>query len=517
MRLQLASHRRVLSPLAGSVAAAVLLTQSFAHAQANAPVQVPSSATAEPAAANAPEAVPAPAPQQPAEGATGTTAPGVSTADLYPPTVSSAQQPTPPATTATPAAAAASEEGDSGQADQAAQEAAEDLNNDGGKVNIYGFADFTYNQLLSDRRAFNAGTHPYSSFYVGNLNIYLNTDLGHNWRSLTEFRLTYLPDGVGNTTYDAMGNSTYTRTSTAYPDYSDFDRNVKVGGVIIERAWVEYAAHPLLTIRGGQWLTPYGIWNVEHGTTVIVGTTRPYIIGAEMFPNHQTGLEMYGSYAVDSTQVGYHLTLSNGRGPIDAYKDLDKNKAIGWRLWLQQDTDFGTFVLGTSGYKGRYTDRTQTTAVENSALVYDYPVTSEYRELSLAADLKWNWKGALVQGEAIMHDVAYENGGRPAAFAPDAGPQGWTPDNRAYGFYVLAGYRLPWLGIMPYYGGEYYHVGRTSFAPVAQAFWGGVNIRPTDRVVLKIQETHATFPQGLIGLKAPGALNLLIAQVAWSF
>lgn len=428
--------------------------------------------------------------------------------------VSAEQQ---PASSSTPEVSALTREVEASQTDQAADDAVEELSDDGGKVNIYGFADFTYTQLLSDRSAFNATTHPYGSFYVGNLNIYLNSDLGHKWRSLAEFRLTYLPDGVGKTTSDSAGNSVYDRTSTAYPDYTDFNRNTKVGGVIIERAWVEYAAHPLVTIRGGQWLTPYGIWNVEHGSTVIIGTTRPFVIGSELFPNHQTGLEFYGSYAIDSTQVGYHLTLSNGRGPIDAYKDLDKNKALGWRLWVQQDTDFGTFVLGTSGYRGRYTDRSQSTSVVDGTTVNSYPIKSEYNELSLAADLKWTWKGAVVQSEAIMRDVAYGDV-RTASAATEA-PLGWVPDNRTYGFYAIAGYRLPWFGIMPYYGGEYYYLNKTSstLVPAATALWGGVNIRPTDRVVLKIQETHAVFPLGMMGRKTPPALNVIIFQVAWSF
>jgi hypothetical protein len=264
-------------------------------------------------------------------------------------------------------------------------------------------------------------------------------------------------------------------------------------------------------------LTPYGIWNVEHGTTVIIGTTRPFIIGSEMFPNHQTGLEFYGSYAVDSTQVGYHFTVSNGRGPVDTYKDLDKNKAVGWRLWVQQDTDIGTFVLGTSGYKGRYTDRYQTTTFANSSFGFGYPINSEYKELSLAADLKWNWGGAVFQGEAILHDVVYENGTRPTAFAFDGGPQGWTADNRQYGVYLIAGYRLPWFGIMPYFGGEYYHLGKSSFNPDAAALWGGFNIRPTDRVVLKLQGVHAYFPTDWIGVKTAPSMNQLITQVAWSF
>jgi len=519
MKSQAALHGNR-SSLVLRTALAVLLTQSWALAQAGAPVPVaqqpaptPSPPEATPAPAQRPTTGSAPAPDAvvPANGATPAAPVDAAPEGMAPATA--------PDLAVAPEESSVPTVSDESRAEQDAQDVAEDLSDEGGKVNIYGFTDFTYSQLLSSRESFNGSQFPYPSFYVGNFNVYLATDLGHKWRSLSEVRFTYLPDGVQNVSYDAYFQPTYSRTSTAYPDYTDYGRNVKVGGVIIERAWLEYAAHPLLTIRGGHFLTPYGIWNVEHGSTVIIGTTRPFIIGSEMFPNHQTGLEMYGTYAVDMTQVGYHVTVSNGRGPVDQYKDWDKNKALGWRLWVQEDTSFGTFVLGTSGYKGRYTDRYQTTNVDiaTGAWTHGYPLNSEYKELSLAVDLKWTWKGAVFQGEAIMHDVAYENSTRPAALAFDAGPQGWNADTRQYGVYAIAGYRLPWFGIMPYFGGEYYHLGKVSFNPDAAALWGGLNIRPTDRVVLKIQGTHAFFPADWIGVKKAPPMDQLITQVAWSF
>lgn len=497
--------------------AAVLLGSSIAAAQANPP----------PAAAPAPEGAPAPAaaPEQPGEPAPGdsgssvtTSGPAASIDTVAPSAAGSGQAAAPapgaPASPAPTGDAAANAADTTAQADDAAQVAAEELGDEAGKVNVYGFMDFTYSNVLSSRSQMNVPPAWYPSFYVGNFNLYLGSDLGKNFRTLGEVRFTYLPDG--NTTMDASGNSV--RTLTGANDYADYNREAKVGGVIIERAYLEYAAHPLLTIRGGQFLTPYGIWNVEHGTTVIVGTTRPYVVGVNLFPARQTGLEFYGSQGFSSTQVGYHLTLSNGRGPVDSYRDLDKNKAIGWRLWIQQDTDFGTFTLGTSGYKGRYTDRLQTVSFPNMTWTYDYPVQSEYRELALAADLKWTWKGALVQGEAIMRDMAYEGGGRPANVAMPGAAPSWTPDNRTAGLYALTGYRLPWLGIMPYIGCEYYYQSRITWMPDSTAIWGGLNVRPTDRVVLKLQFTHAWFPTTwLDGWKTPTPLNQIIAQAAWSF
>lgn len=513
------------APFAATVA--LLLGTSLASAQT-----APAAPAAGPAAPAAPGAAPA---SEPSPTAT-PTEPGAATAAGA---VDATELAAAPAATADPNAvpAQASAGVDAGAtttsatdtsdealaSDESAAQITEELSGGTGKLNVYGFTDFTYNHVFSNRSGWNVPPAWYPSFYVGNLNLYLGSDLGKGWRTLSEVRFTYLPDGTQATTFNPDGSTTTTRNNAVYEDYADYNHKVRVGGVIIERAYLEYQAHPLLTIRGGQFLTPYGIWNVEHGTTVIVGTTRPYVIGADLFPVRQTGLEFYGSYGFSSTQVGYHLTLSNGRGGVDTYRDLDKNKALGWRLWVQQDTDVGTFTLGTSGYKGRYSDRLQTTVMDFATpgaidWRFDYPIQSEYKELALAADVKWSWKGALVQGEAIVWDKAYDAATRPTNMGAPGAPPTWTPDQRNAGFYALGGYRLPWLGIMPYFGGEYYYLSKVSFVPDSFALWGGLNVRPTDRVVLKLQFTNARFPSKFLdGWKKPPVLNQLIAQAAWSF
>lgn len=415
-----------------------------------------------------------------------------------------AQPPAPTAATSEPAASP-----EASAESETSDEVAQELSSEETKINVYGFADFTFSSLLSDKKTSgtSTGVGPNPTFYVGNLNVYLDSNLGNKFRSLIELRFTYLPDGALMT-----DNATFqtTRLSAAYPDYTDYSRTKKVGGVMIERAWLEYAAHPLFNIRVGQWLTPYGIWNVDHGSPVILGVTRPYIVGAEWLPQRQTGIETYGTYGFENTQVGYHLTLSNGRGPVDSYMDLDKNKAIGWRLWARQDTSFGTIALGTSGYRGKYTDAGQVAAMENGSYVTNFPVTSSYDELGLAADLKYTWGGFLFQSEYIMREMRYDDAVRPAGMTPGS----WTQDNRTWGMYFQTGYRLPWYGIMPWFGYEYDRLGKSGYLYEACDIVGGLNIRPKDNVVFKLVGLHVWMPY----LKEKSMdFDQLMAQVAWSF
>jgi hypothetical protein len=70
---------------------------------------------------------------------------------------------------------------------------------DGPKLELYGFADFSYLHMLGAKRnILKQYVAPYPSFYVGHLNLYLASTRGENWRSLAEVRFTYSPIGDDN-------------------------------------------------------------------------------------------------------------------------------------------------------------------------------------------------------------------------------------------------------------------------------------------------------------------------------
>ena len=377
-------------------------------------------------------------------------------------------------------------------------------------LNIYGFADFTYTHRLNDF----AYASPYPTFMVGNLNLYAGAELGSGWRSLVEFRLLYVPHGT--IPADQTFATQPARVDTTATDPADYGRPLHWGGVEIERAWLEYTVHPLLTIRGGQWLTPYGIWNVDHGTPVIIGVRRPYVVGESLFPERQTGLQAYGSFLTGRTEIGYDLGLSNGRGPIDSYQDLDENKAFTGRLYVNSDLPFGTLSIGATVYRGTYTDRFSRFAVTPTGESgNEYISTARYDELGIAGDIRWVWDALTVQGELITRETAYDDALRPDSFPLPGVPPGYAADFRSIGWYAMAAYRLPWWNIMPFIGGEQYSPG-VELTPDAAAIWGGINVRPVPRVVLKAQYTQSWFTDDtqLVGDDGIQALDL---QAAWSF
>jgi len=462
------------------------------------------------ARAQAPAVQPAPLPEPNPFAAP--TAPAVAS-----PTASQPDATPPPASTEPTVAASKAEAEANAEAESAAAAAAAEASvstragadaADQFKLNLYGFADFSYSSSYGTF----VFTPEHSSFAVGKLNLYAGAELGDNWRSLFEVRFMYLPDG----TAPQFSGGAPSRTDTTVGDYTDHGRPVKWGGISIQRAWLEHSFHPAFTVRAGSWLTPYGIWNVDHGSPAIISVFRPYIIGEALFPERQTGIETYGTFNIGPSQVGYHVTLSNGRGPLDDYQDLDGNKAVGGRLFFKHDAGIGTLTVGASGYRGRYTNSTDGYAVGASGLKVTHNATSRYEELSLAVDAKWEMGGLLVQSEAILNEVAYDNKLRPIVTAFDGGPPGYMPDYRRYGVYGLVGYRTSFMGVMPYFSAEYYNQGAYVNTVPVSAVLGGLNVRPTARVVLKAQYTHVMFADVTPGQKS-GTLENLDFQAAWSF
>jgi hypothetical protein len=378
------------------------------------------------------------------------------------------------------------------------------------KLNVYGFADFMYSYNVKDYNFQN----PYSFFAIGRLNLYVGSELGDNWRTLWETRFTYLPHGARRYNFTDTDNPPNNNNVT---DYIDLDRPIRWGGIVLERAWLEKTVDTWLNIRVGHWLTPYGIWNVDHGSPVILGVRRPFIVGEAMLPESQSGIQVHGSVPMGATRLGYNLTVSNGRGPADVYRDFDHNKAVGGRLYAANDAKWGQLTLGVSGYRGKYTDRDDEFVFTPAGdIERQFTTNLQYTEMALAADLKYAYQGFLFQAEGIHQQVAYNDKER-AYVPPTFGPATFSPDEQNWGVYGLTGYRFEFWGIMPWIGWERY-VDSAPGSETAEAFWGGLNIRPTPRVVLKAQYTYSYFPETTdASLFQDLHFNNLDFQAAWSF
>lgn len=379
------------------------------------------------------------------------------------------------------------------------------------KLDIYGFSDFTFSGFAMPKDSrWNGYVNRHPSMGIGNLNVYLKASLSDRARSLVEIRFMYLPNGKSEIQPD--GSVKYTDTTVLDP--LELNRQLKWGGIVIERAWVEYEFHEAATLRAGQFLTPYGIWNVDHGSPTIIGIRRPFVITEAILPERQTGLELYGRRSLSNGVLGYHLTLSNGRGVGEEYQDRDSNKAVGGRFF-GTTMALGELTGGFSFYSADKTSRKERWSLgADGSKVFLSTDTERSHELGLAADVKWRWNSLHVQGEVVTRHRTYDDNARERL--RDYQYPAFSPDTRRWGAYALVGYRTPLAGIMPYvlYEAATFPTGDI---PQARALHFGLNYRPEPALVLKAEVMHAWFPGALKTSFGADTLTTYALQVAWVF
>jgi hypothetical protein len=459
-------------------------------------------------------AQPAPTPPPPPT-PTPTDAAPPTTAEATPPATPTAEttRPAPPAPDGASAATTAhldAEAGDAAAQLDDDQPGATDSLLNGEALKLYGFGDVGYRHMLVPKTSpwlVYLNRHP--SMFVGHLNFYFDSQLAERWRALAEIRFTYEPQGGWRTTDGVVRHN-----DTRIADHTDFTRDRAVGGLMIERAFIEYSAASWLSVQAGQFLTPYGIWNVDHGSPVIIGVSPPYIIGARLLPESQVGFLGFGRVSlVDDLELSYALGLSNGRTDLIQYEDLDDNKAITARLALTY-RGLGELTLGSTFYAGTTTDNTRAIYLEGSSPKSREDIFYQVHERSYAFDLRWVKGDLHFQGEAIVNDRKFTDEGRPTQ------DNGLAPDRRNAGGYALVGYRTPLAGIMPYVKGEYSPDPALQTIGVDQnvaLFTGGLNFRPVPRVVFKAEYTYGFFPDRKPNTFSDNYVAGLDLQIAWAF
>lgn len=135
--------------------------------------------------------------------------------------------------------------------------------------------------------------------------------------------------------------------------------------VTLERAYFDVSLTDMFNVRVGKFITPAGIWNVDHGSPVVLTVRQPIQTTiTPIFPESQTGLMMYGRYFLGDHDLDYSIYGTSGRdgasGDItssfnnstDGIDDL----SMGGHLGLQLDLLDGVH-LGASGMMGRVQQR----------------------------------------------------------------------------------------------------------------------------------------------------------------
>jgi hypothetical protein len=320
-------------------------------------------------------------------------------------------------------------------------------------LKLYGFMDFGLDKFFAKENG--AGLlrpTDATTFVFGNLNVYLEATPIGDLRTMIELRFTLAPHGEETELGPPLGTS-YERIDTTAFDFSSpsSQAQLRLSGLFIERAWAEYAFLDQLTVQWGLFLNPFGIWNLDHGSPTLISLMLPTFIAAQILPTRLLGVHLYGSWFSGAWELGYAVHVSNGRAPLDF--DLSEDKALGARVYLANDGDYGRLVLGASGYLGTYVDKlkkvdpagAKSLADDN---LFEWVETLDYSEQILGLDAALDLGALRVRSEGVFRWVRYNDDTAERFITIDGSTQ-YLTNRLEWSAYLLAAYRTPWR-VEPY-------------------------------------------------------------------
>ncbi len=370
--------------------------------------------------------------------------------------------------------------------------------------NVYGFFDLTFfNIFMEENSPYKLFVHDRSTFLLSNVNLYVSSQMTETLSALVELKFTFAPQGkILEYEYFNYPGVAFERVDTEIQDFYSVERS-KLGGVRIERAHMAYSPVDWFNVIAGRYLTPFGIWNVDHASTVRLTTRVPFTQTIGFLTPAQTGLQVFGRFfPVQRVFLDYAITLSNGRGPINEIVDIDDNKAVGLKLKLTYQADNFNIALGGYGYMGQVSDSKMVLHVVglDPEITPEEPIKVEtammmkYDEYVVSTDLTIEIFGFKLQGEYIWQRTAMEKSpARDFSVGLFAGGTGmadiYMPSYIGTAAYGLLSYRIPLLGEMaltPYFLFEYSSYDDTADFSRSVFYIGGLNFAPSRYITLKL-------------------------------
>lgn len=354
-------------------------------------------------------------------------------------------------------------------------------------LRIYGFMDAGYNHYFIPKDSFlyNVTATRAGTFVLGNLNLYLDAQPTDDVRALIEVRFTNYPHGEEKT-FGGFGG-TYERVDTTAHDFGSPSGNMtnRWGGIIIERAQAEWKAADHFRVMVGQFLSPVGIWYVDHGTPTLISLSLPFFVSNQIVPLRQTGIQLLGDLVLGNVELGYRAYVSNGRTP--ALLDFTNDKAVGARFTAGFPGDSVNLVLGSSFYWGTVTDIEKNITAVSPSLEVDWKETIDYTETVAGLDASIDVGNLRLRSEGYFRRLTYE----PGRHAPMSAPGRTYSNAHEYDAYLLGAYAFP-SGWEPFAYTEYWHYPGTVGSDVLIA-GAGLTYHINTYTQLKTQVNHSLF------------------------
>lgn len=311
------------------------------------------------------------------------------------------------------------------------------------KLKIYGFADVGFQYVQIDKRGLLANVYDVNEpdFVLGNLNLYFDAQPVEHWRGLMEVRFTNAP--LGKITGFAGLGGQFVRADTFTDDSTGAALNAPLwgGSVVIERAWIEYNKLQALKLRFGNWFSPFGIWNEDHGSPTLISLAWPQFMTQRWMPLRQTGVMAYGNTFAGSWELGYAATLSNGRQEKSTL-NVDGYLGYGGRLYARRDTGDVNSTFGLSFFTGKTRDKVVALKDNSPEVIWDQSTSVEFNEYVMGADASIDIGHTRIRSEGVLRRIVYTPGKREPE-NPLLAPGGKEPDKWQQSVYLLVAQQLP--------------------------------------------------------------------------
>ena len=407
--------------------------------------------------------------------------------------------------------------------------------------NMYGFMDVNVGKMFLEENNFFQTMDfitPEPRLLLGNVNLYFDFTPNNKTRALIEL-------AVNSTTYDDVptlgrdlsvsseaemqlyqaaylgaiqqgaDEATAAATASATVEAAqaglsganmEYRSGKKYGGIKLERAWFDIKANDQLNFRIGRFLTPAGIWNVDHGSPLILTIGQPNQWNmVPIFPNAQNGVMVHGRTYLGDHDLDYKVYLSSGRDGDNLNNPTTKELAdfgVGGHAGINLDI-FSGISIGVSGYTGK---------IKKTRLMQEYEFASAAEVMSRTTSLDgFTFKryedqvareiDAGIDFKASIHKILLQMEYNHQRDQNQLSDDAVTPVN---GFYVLAGYDIgirPQLGVTPYFFFESLKWKDAQLNPAKDLYmfpfngWnqitGGLNIRLFSNIRWKIEYSTA--------------------------
>jgi hypothetical protein len=360
----------------------------------------------------------------------------------------------------------------------------------GSRFSFYGFMVFSLTRSwIQPDNAIKNIQHEPLSFAVSNVNLFFSTRMTQDLSALVELAFTFAPHGNERfSPYQRQDNTVLNTT---------FLRTQVLGGVAIERAQATWQKYDFLGVTIGRFITPWGIWNVDHSPVIYLPMVLPLsAVPTELLPKAQTGIMLHGrAFPLPSFYIDYALTVANNRADVEASLDFNDNKALGLRLALQYETPNLGLSLGGYGYFGQVNVITKAMSYDVAANSFNVgsSTTDKHTELTGTLDFAFRFWGLKLQAEYMRSLIQYEvHPFRVAPFFQTSFPS-YMPDHVRSAAYVLLAYsfslseRLGNSLITPWAMLEHSETEDTNPNGTANSFRGGLTFKPSPYWAIKAE------------------------------